>query len=44
MKKIITYYAVSMLMTIYFEQAVLRYEFQASRPAAHQIENSVKSR
>lgn len=38
MRRIIIYYAVSMLMTVYFERAVRRYEFQASRQAAPQIE------
>ena len=44
MRRIIAYYAVSVLMAIYFEWAVLRYQFQASRPAALQIEHQSMSR
>jgi hypothetical protein len=51
MKKTILYYAISMLMSIYFERAVLRYEHSMSaiesrgpRQAIYQIEQSTEPR
>jgi len=44
MRRIVAYYAVSVLMTIYFERAVLRYQCQASTPPALQTEPPSKSR
>ena len=40
MRRIIAYYVVSMLMTIYFERAVLRYAFREPRAVTHQYRAS----
>jgi hypothetical protein len=44
MRRIIAYYVVSMLMTIYFERAVLRYAFREPRAATHQTERPAQPR